>query len=130
MHIVYETLGKLGIQDKVIITAFNKQDKPEAEKTIRDFKADYTVKITSSIIPIFCALCKHFPFFSIKNSTITQIKSHNCKLRIIRMLNSHSDFIRASDIISLRENFTSSGEYPHASLGAFKYYKSANILYL
>ncbi len=47
MHIVYETLSKLGIQDKVIITAFNKQDKPEAEKLIRDFKADYTVKISA-----------------------------------------------------------------------------------
>jgi GTP-binding protein HflX len=32
---------------QVIITAFNKQDKPEAEKTIRDFKADYTVKISA-----------------------------------------------------------------------------------
>lgn len=47
MHIVYDTLNKLGIQDKVIITAFNKQDKPEAEQTIRDFKADYTVKISA-----------------------------------------------------------------------------------
>lgn len=47
MHIVYETLANLGIQDKTIITAFNKQDKPEAEMTIRDFKADYTVKISA-----------------------------------------------------------------------------------
>ncbi len=47
MHIVYETLSNLGIQDKVIITAFNKQDKPEAEKQIRDFKADYTIKISA-----------------------------------------------------------------------------------
>jgi GTP-binding protein HflX len=47
MHIVYETLNKLGIQDKVIITAFNKQDKPEAEQVIKDFKADYTVKISA-----------------------------------------------------------------------------------
>lgn len=47
MHIVYDTLNHLGIQDKVIITAFNKQDKPEAEKLIRDFKADYTVKISA-----------------------------------------------------------------------------------
>jgi GTP-binding protein HflX len=47
MHIVYETLNNLGIQDKVIITAFNKQDIPGAEKQIRDFKADYTVKISA-----------------------------------------------------------------------------------
>lgn len=47
MHIVYETLNKLGIQDKVIITAFNKQDKSEAEQVLKDFKADYTVKISA-----------------------------------------------------------------------------------
>lgn len=47
MHIVYDTLSNLGIKDKVIITAFNKQDRPEAEKTIRDFKADHTVKISA-----------------------------------------------------------------------------------
>lgn len=47
MHIVYDTLGKLGIQDKIIITAFNKQDKVEADQIIKDFKADYTVKISA-----------------------------------------------------------------------------------
>ncbi len=47
MHIVYDTLKQLGIQDKEIITAFNKQDKPEAEKLIKDFKADHTVKISA-----------------------------------------------------------------------------------
>jgi GTP-binding protein HflX len=47
MHIVYDTLNKLGIQDKVIITAFNKQDKPEAQQIMKDFKADYTVKISA-----------------------------------------------------------------------------------
>jgi GTPase len=47
MHIVYETLNKLGIQDKVIITAFNKQDKPEADKVIKDFKADHSIKISA-----------------------------------------------------------------------------------
>ncbi len=47
MHIVYDTLGKLGIQDKVVITAFNKQDKIAAEQIMKDFKADYTVKISA-----------------------------------------------------------------------------------
>lgn len=47
MHIVYETLSMLGIQDKTIITAFNKQDKVEAEQIMKDFKADYTVKISA-----------------------------------------------------------------------------------
>ncbi|MGB4658339.1 MAG: GTPase HflX, partial [Mobilitalea sp.] len=47
MHIVYDTLNTLGIQDKIIITAFNKQDKLPAEQTIKDFKADYTLKISA-----------------------------------------------------------------------------------
>lgn len=47
MHIVYETLTKLGIQDKVIITAFNKQDRVDAEQIMKDFKADYTVKMSA-----------------------------------------------------------------------------------
>lgn len=47
MHIVYDTLNRLGIQDKVIITALNKQDKEGADQVIKDFKADYTVKISA-----------------------------------------------------------------------------------
>jgi len=47
MHIVYDTLHRLGVQDKVVITAFNKQDRPEAEEVIKDFKADHTVKISA-----------------------------------------------------------------------------------
>ena len=44
MHIVYDTLSKLGISDKVIITVFNKQDKSDADTSLKDFKADYTSK--------------------------------------------------------------------------------------
>jgi GTP-binding protein HflX len=47
MHIVYDTLNNLGVQDKIIITAFNKQDKPEAAQVVKDFRADYTVKISA-----------------------------------------------------------------------------------
>lgn len=47
MHIVYETLNKLGIQDKTIITAFNKQDQVEPDQVFKDFKADYTIKISA-----------------------------------------------------------------------------------
>ncbi|MDF2543230.1 MAG: hflX [Herbinix sp.] len=47
MHIVYETLKNLGIQDKVIITAFNKQDKLTTDIILKDFKADYTVRISA-----------------------------------------------------------------------------------
>lgn len=47
MYTVYETLSNLGVKDKAIITAFNKQDKLEDAPVIRDFKADYTVKISA-----------------------------------------------------------------------------------
>ena len=47
MHIVYDTLKNLGVQDKVMITAFNKQDKLETEQILKDFQADYTVKISA-----------------------------------------------------------------------------------
>jgi GTP-binding protein HflX len=47
MHIVYETLKKLGIEDKIIITAFNKQDKLEEDQILKDFKADHTIKISA-----------------------------------------------------------------------------------
>ena len=47
MHIVYETLRQLEVVNKPIITAFNKQDKADCEMIIRDFKADYIVKISA-----------------------------------------------------------------------------------
>lgn len=47
MHIVYETLRNLGVEDKTVITAFNKQDKEGAETILRDFKADYVVRISA-----------------------------------------------------------------------------------
>ncbi|WP_138264480.1 GTPase HflX [[Clostridium] hylemonae] len=47
MHIVYETLRSLGVKDKPVITVFNKQDKEGAQQTVRDFQADYTVRISA-----------------------------------------------------------------------------------
>ncbi len=47
MHVVYETLSKLGVKDKPVITVFNKQDLLETELIIKDFKADKTVKISA-----------------------------------------------------------------------------------
>lgn len=44
---VYETLGRLGIQDKPIITAFNKTDKVDELPVIKDFKANETVYIAA-----------------------------------------------------------------------------------
>lgn len=47
MHVVYETLNDLGVVDKTVITAFNKQDKLEAPIIIKDLRADKTVKIAA-----------------------------------------------------------------------------------
>lgn len=47
MYTVYETLENLGVKDKPVVTVFNKQDKLDGEVLIRDFKADYTVKISA-----------------------------------------------------------------------------------
>lgn len=47
MYVVYETLEDLGVKDKTIITAFNKQDRLESDMVLKDFKADYTVKISA-----------------------------------------------------------------------------------
>ena len=47
MFTVYETLQGLKVQDKPIITVFNKQDRLESVPVIRDFKADYTVSVSA-----------------------------------------------------------------------------------
>lgn len=48
MYTVYETLKSLGITDKPVVTVFNKQDKLlEDAGIIRDFCADYTVKLSA-----------------------------------------------------------------------------------
>lgn len=47
MYIVYNTLRKLDIRDKKIVTLFNKMDRPEADRELRDFRADHTARISA-----------------------------------------------------------------------------------
>ena len=47
MHTVYETLDKLEVGDKTIITAFNKMDKLSERPVFKDFKADKTVYMSA-----------------------------------------------------------------------------------
>jgi len=47
MFIVYETLRELGVKDKIIVTLFNKQDRLAGNEILRDFKADYVLKISA-----------------------------------------------------------------------------------
>lgn len=44
---VYETLRNLEVGDKPVITAFNKQDKTDKDQIVRDFQADYSVRISA-----------------------------------------------------------------------------------
>ena len=47
MYVVYDTLRQLGVQDKKIITLFNKQDKCDGDEQLRDFQADRVLNISA-----------------------------------------------------------------------------------
>lgn len=47
MYVVYQTLRELGVENKKVITLFNKQDKLEEPEVLRDFKADYVLNISA-----------------------------------------------------------------------------------
>jgi GTP-binding protein HflX len=47
MFVVYDTLQKLGVEGKPVITLFNKADQEGFRENIRDFKADETLKISA-----------------------------------------------------------------------------------
>ena len=47
MHIVYDTLYQLEIQDKTILTLFNKQDLVTDKEPLHDFKADATFAVSA-----------------------------------------------------------------------------------
>lgn len=47
IHIVYETLRKLEIGDKTIVTVFNKADRLEEQVILKDLHSDYQVRISA-----------------------------------------------------------------------------------
>ena len=47
MYVVYETLKQLGVQDKIMVTVFNKIDQLPEDVILRDFSSDYQVKISA-----------------------------------------------------------------------------------
>lgn len=47
IHTVYETLRKLEVKDKIIVTVFNKNDMLDEDVSLRDFNSDYQVKISA-----------------------------------------------------------------------------------
>lgn len=47
IHIVYETLRKLEIGDKTIVTVFNKVDRLEEQVILKDLHSDYQVRISA-----------------------------------------------------------------------------------
>lgn len=62
MHIVYETLKELGALGKKTITLFNKQDKAAGE-SLRDLRADHTLKISARTGQDSANLRNSFPGF-------------------------------------------------------------------
>ena len=47
MHVVYETLRELGVEDKVMVTVFNKMDQASHVQLPRDLHADHQVRISA-----------------------------------------------------------------------------------
>lgn len=43
MYVVYDTLRQLGVEDRPVVTLFNKQDRLEHPGRQRDFQADYSI---------------------------------------------------------------------------------------
>lgn len=48
MHIVYETLDRLGVKNKKIVTLFNKMDLRTEEEPLQDFRADHILMISAA----------------------------------------------------------------------------------
>ena len=48
MHIVYETLDRLGVKNKKIVTLFNKMDQRTEEEPLQDFRADLILMISAA----------------------------------------------------------------------------------
>lgn len=48
MYVVYETLKSLGVENKTIVTLFNKCDRPGCDYVTRDFQADHTLRISAA----------------------------------------------------------------------------------
>ncbi len=47
MHVVYKTLEKLGVKDKPVVAVFNKQDKLISPESVKDLRADRSVRISA-----------------------------------------------------------------------------------
>ena len=49
MYVVYDTLRQLGVEDRPVVTLFNKQDRLEHPGRQRDFQADYSIPTSAKI---------------------------------------------------------------------------------
>lgn len=48
VHIVYETLDRLGVRNKKIVTLFNKMDQRTDDEPLQDFRADHILMISAA----------------------------------------------------------------------------------
>ena len=47
MYVVYDTLRQLGVEDRPVVTLFNKQDKLVSPVRQRDFRAEYSIPVSA-----------------------------------------------------------------------------------
>ena len=48
IHIVYETLDRLGVKEKKVVTLFNKMDQRTDQDPLQDFRADHILMISAA----------------------------------------------------------------------------------
>ena len=48
IHIVYETLDRLGVKEKKVVTLFNKMDQRTDQDPLQDFRADHVLQISAA----------------------------------------------------------------------------------
>ena len=48
IHIVYETLDRLGVKEKKVVTLFNKMDQRTDQDPLQDFRADHVLRISAA----------------------------------------------------------------------------------
>lgn len=110
MCTVYDTLEKLGIGDKKIVTAFNKIDLADENIQLKDLKADKTVKISA----------KNGTGLDILIDTLTEVLKEGKK--IIEKIFPYSEASKINEIHKvgqiMKEEYESDGIYIKAEIPA------------
>ena len=110
MHTVYDTLNRLEVGDKPIVTAFNKIDRYEASESLKDLHADKTVRISAKYGQGIEEM--------LESLYATNIFAHRIKHRIYgslieEMLESISNVLKANKVLLEKVFSYEEGEKPN-----------------